>query len=326
MSTIIGRVVVGAVVVLALASCNKTQDAAAKGAGAAEKVKIGFSISDLSNPIWVAMYQNMQKRADELGAELVVNDAKTDPNSQIAAIENFITMGCQSIIVHAFDKEASIPVVKEALSKGIKVISYDVRLEGTDSYCGLDNYAVGKTIGQAAGAWINEHLGGKAEVGICGYPLISIIVERQKGIEDGLAETAPGATIVARVTAGYTPEGVTEGENFVQAHPNMNVVCGINDAGILGVYEAFKAAGKTGSDVALFGCDATMDALNAIKEGGIYRGTIALDTVAKGAEMIDAAYKAALGQEFPKEIIMKSTVVNLTNVDEYIAKYGQYSK
>lgn len=285
-----------------------------------EKVKIGFTISDLSNPIWVQMYQKMQEKAKELGAELIVNDAKNDPNSQIDAIENFITMGCQSIIVHAFDQEASLPVVKEALSKGIKVISYDVNLEGTDIYCGLDNYQVGKIIGSAAGKWINDNLNGIAEVGICGYPTISVIVERQKGIEDGLKETAPKAKIVSTVTAGYTPEGVTEGENFLQAYPNINVVCGINDAGILGVYEAFKAANHTDKTVALFGCDATDDALDAINENGIYRGTISLDTVGAGAKMIDAAYNAALGKEFPKEIIMEGTVVTKDNVADFIKK------
>jgi len=231
----------------------------------------------------------MQKRADELGVQLIVNDAKNDPNSQINAIENFIISGCQAIIVHGFNLESAKSASEDAMAKGVKVISYDVKIDGTDGWLGVANYELGLEIGKQAGKFINEVLGGSAEVGICEYPTISIIVERAQGIKDGLLSVAPNAKIVASATAGYVNEGVSVGENFLQAHPNMQVVAGINDGGILGVYEAFKAAGKTGATIGLFGCDATADALNAIADEGIYRSTIYLNMVEAAYTLVDMA-------------------------------------
>jgi ribose transport system substrate-binding protein len=282
-----------------------------------QAIKIGFTIGDLTNPVWVSMYQEMEKKAKELGAQILVNAANYDVNSQINAIENFITAGCQVIIIHAFDYESAVPAAAKAQAQGIKILAYDVDLPNSDARCILDNYATGKVIGKMAGNWINQNLDGKGVVGVCGFPHITIIVERQKGIEDGLLEASPTSQIVARVRAGLPEEGVKEGENFIQAHPNMNVVCGINDAGILGVYEAFKGAGWDKRNVALFGCDAVTDAINAIDENGIYKGTVFLQTDWAGGRMIEEAVKMAKGQPYEETIIMPGEEVTYSNINNY---------
>jgi ribose transport system substrate-binding protein len=307
-----------------LVACNSGSKAASSETSAQEvsdteePIRIGFSISDLSNPVWVEMYNKMQAKAEELGAEIIVNDAKSDPNSQINALENFIASECDAIIVHAFDPEASVPTIDKAMEAGIKVVAYDQKIDRYDAYVGVDNYKLGTAIGEQAAKWINENLGGNAEIGVCGYPTIPIIVEREQGIKDALAKYAPNATIVATATAGYTPEGVKVGENFLQAHPNMNVVVGINDGGILGVYEAFKSAGKEGDTYGLFGCDATSDALDAIKVGGIYRGTIQLDTALAGETLVQLAVDTAKGKEVTKDVLFEMAPVDNSNVDQYI--------
>jgi ABC-type sugar transport system substrate-binding protein len=127
------KAVLGFVLILAvttIATAGGKADKSTPGNG----IKIGFSIATLTNPIWTNMYLNMDKRAKELGAELFVNDANNIAASQITAIENFISMGCQVIIVHAFDYEAAIPAVANAKSKGVKIISYDVKLPDTEAF------------------------------------------------------------------------------------------------------------------------------------------------------------------------------------------------
>ena len=47
---------------------------------------------------------------------------------------------------------------------------------------------------------------------------------------------------VAEALGGHTTNGVTAGENWLQMGIDINLVVGINDAGCLGVYEAFNAA------------------------------------------------------------------------------------
>jgi ABC-type sugar transport system substrate-binding protein len=291
--------------------------------GKENAITIGFSIGDLSNPIWVTMVQSMQEKAESLGAQFVYKDYKQNIGTQIDDIENFLTMGCQVIIIHAMDYEAAVPLVTEAVGKGVKVISYDVNLPGSDAYCGVDNTIVGKAIGTMAGNWINENVDGKGVVGIFGYPTILAILERENGIKAGVMETAPQSIIVSSVAAGLAEQGVTEGENFMQAFPNINAVVGINDAAILGAYEAFNAAGWGGRNVGLFGCDAVEDALQAInRDGSIYKGTVFLDVIVQGGIMIENAVKMAKGEPFEKNMLAAPILITKDNVPQYIGVYG----
>jgi ABC-type sugar transport system substrate-binding protein len=260
----------------------------------------------------------MQKKAEEFGVQLFVNDANNITATQITGIENFITMGCQVIIVHAFDYEAAIPIVEEAKTKGVKVIGYDVRLSGTDAFCGVDNTILGKYLGSLAGKWINENVGGNGIVGICGVPTITAILERENGIKAGIMETSPASKIVSVVAPGSVAGAVTEGENFLQAHPDINCVVSIADAFSLAVFEAFIAAGKSGANIGIFGCDAVPDALDAIALGDIYRGTQFLDAVNAGGRMIETSVKMAKGEPYDPDILMEPRAVTFENVREFI--------
>jgi ribose transport system substrate-binding protein len=287
-----------------------------------DKIKIGFSIGDLSNPIWITMVQNMQKKANALGVEFIYKDYKQNIGSQISDIENFLTMGCQVIIIHAMDYEAALPLVQEANNRGVKIISYDVNLPGSHGYCGVDNTIVGRAIGTMAGQWINEKAGGKGVVGIFGYPTILAILERENGIKAGLMETAPNSRIVGSVAAGFAEEGVTEAENFMQAFPDINAIIGINDGAILGAYEAFNAAGWGAKNIGLFGCDAVTDAMQAIDTPkSIYEGTIYLNVINAGDMMIENAIKMAKGEPYEKNMVLKPVLITKSNVKQYLDVY-----
>ena len=70
------------------------------------------------------------------------------------------------------------------------------------------------------------------------------------------------------------------------AHPDLSVVIGLNDDGILGAVQAFEQAGKDPTKVFLSGNDGTREALEAIQAGGYLTGTAALS--------IDAITKAVV--------------------------------
>jgi ribose transport system substrate-binding protein len=312
-------VLLGAVLILATTGCSKSaeqQIAAPQEAGG--KIKIGFSIATLTNPIWVDMYQNMEKRAAELGVQLYINDANNTAATQIAGIENFLTMGCQVIIVHAFEYEAAIPIVEEAMSRGVKVISYDVELPNADAFSGVNNTTLGEYMGTLAGQWINENADGKGVVGILGVPRITAILERENGIKAGIMKTAPESVILPTIACNNTAEAVGAGENLLQMRPDINCVVSIADVFSLGVFEAFMAADKSKTNIGIFGCDAVPDALAAIAQGDIYRGTIFLDAVGAGARMIDAAVKMTRGEPFDPFITLEPQTVTFENVQEFM--------
>lgn len=282
-------------------------------------IKIGFSIQDITNQAWAEMWTYMQAKAEELGVEVTLSDCQADPAKQIESLENFIQGGYDAIIVHCFDAESATSTLEAAKEKGIKILAYDTYLEIADCYYGLDNYAVGKQIAKNAADWMAVvHPEGEVEVGVCNYPLNQVCLDRAEGILAGLAEYAPNAKVVAEAQAGYTDEGLVVGEAFMQAHPNMKVVVGIDDAGLLGVYEAVKAAGKNTDDFGMFGIDALPEALKLISEGEIFRSTIYLDLNTVGEQMVDACTKMVKGESVEKMNYFMMVNLDVNNVAEYM--------
>jgi ABC-type sugar transport system substrate-binding protein len=95
-------------------------------------------------------------------------------------------------------------------------------------------------------------------------------------------------------------------------------VVSIADAFSLGVFEAFIAAGKSGANIGIFGCDAVPDALNAIALGDIYRGTLFLDAVRVGGRMVEMAVKLAKNEPFDPDIPMNIQPITFENVHEFL--------
>lgn len=285
-----------------------------------QDIKIGFSIQDISNPSWAEMYTHMEAKAEELGIQITLSDCKADPAKQIDSLENFINGGYDAIIVHCFDAESAKSTIEKAREKDIKVVAYDTKLDDADCYFGLDNYEVGKQIAKNAADFINETFeDGACEIGICNYPLNQVCLNRGEGIVDGLAEYAPNATVVAEAQAGYTEEGIEVGENFMQAHPDMKVIVGIDDAGLLGVYEALKGAGKQADkDMGMFGIDALEESLKLISEDTAFRSTIYLDLNTVGEEMVQSAYDLVKGEEVEKETYFPMETITIDNVADYM--------
>ena len=308
------------IIVSIFLGCNISGVTVAEGAPAAGKaIKIGFSIQDISNPVWSEMYIYMEGKAKELGAEITLSDCQADPAKQIQSLENFIQGGYDAIIVHCFDAQSATSTLQQAKDKGIKIVAYDTYVDSADCYFGLNNYEVGKVIAKNAADYIHKTFPGAAvEIGICNYPLNQVCLDRGAGIEDGLAEYVPDSKIVAKAQAGYVDEGIVVGEIFVQAHPNMKVICGIDDAGLLGVYESFKAAGHLPEDFGMFGIDALPEALRLISEGSIYRSTIFLDLNRIGEKMVQFAFDLVNGEEVEKTTYFPLETVTIDNVAEYL--------
>lgn len=289
--------------------------------GAAEKdkkqIRIGMSVLDLSNPFFVALTKAASEAAKENGVELTINDPKSKIELQVAAIETFIASKVDAIIVTSIDPAALNPLVKKARAQGIKVVVHTTKLAEYDAWVAADEYDMGMTLGLQAGEWIRDRLGGKAEVGILNYDIIPQVINRKKGIIDGIKKFAPNAQVVSDATAGSPTEGMQAVENFLQAHPNIKVVCGINDGGALGAYEAVVAAGKATDDFFIGGIDAVPEAVAKIKAGGIYRATVDQAPGIAGKTCVELALKAIRGQSFEKDYLQKLVPVNKSNIANY---------
>lgn len=304
-----------------LMACGSTSEKEEKSEGG-DGVKVGFVVSDMSDAFFAHLVESMQADAEAKGVTLTVKEC-TEISDKVTGIENFVQSGCDTIICHVTDADALKDAALAAEEAGVRFISYDSDIEGTSGFIGVDNYEYGYTIGKNAAEWINQTFDSSEEVkvGVCNYPDYPFLVVREEGILAALEELAPNAKVVVSAKAGYTPEGVEVGDAWVQSNPDLNVVVGINDAGVLGVYETFNAANIKGDKLGMFGGDAVDDALAALQSGGTFRGTVSSDMLAHVDYFIDAAIELAeKGSLEEREILFPLTPISIDNVEDYIAE------
>ena len=230
-----------------------------------KKVKVGMAVQDLSNPTWAGYCQAIKKEVDSKGGSLNFVSCESNVNKQITQIENFVASGVDVLIVHPADPAGVEDALKEARAKGVKVLAWDDNLENADMAWLIDNRKLGNVIGEQAAKWINEKLGGKAEVAILNYPQLPILLERGNGIKEAITKGAPNAKIVAETSAINPAEGITKMETIFQSNPNVKVVGCIGGGGSVGANEAAKAGNKITDDFGIFAADATQPELLAMK-------------------------------------------------------------
>lgn len=282
--------------------------------------KIGISVLTMSGQFFIDMVASAQKAVDAVGGELIVNDANNSSETQVAALENFIQAGVNGIIVTAVDPTALAPVVKEAKDAGIAVVCHTSKVDGYDAYIGADEYQLGYTQGLAVGKWIADKWGTeeKIEAGTLNYDLLESVIQRKVGIMEGVQENAPNVEFVADATAADQTEGMTATENFLQAHPELRIVCGVSDGAALGAYEAFKANQMTDPEKYIIaGVDATDEALNKISEGTIYQFTVDQNPTGTGQKLVDTCIAVIDGGQFEKDFNQELVAVTPDNIADY---------
>lgn len=290
---------------------------AATEAPAEKKMKVAYTLPDLSNTYFVEVSNGVKARCEELGIEVVIHDGKSDVANQVTAFENFIAQGVDAIIVSPLDEKALVPSVKAAVDAGITVIAGNQNVEGSQAFLTVPEYEYGLTIGEHAGQWIADKLNGEAEVAIFDYPELESIIARGDGIQDGILKVAPNAKIVARQSANNPEKGMAVMENILQAHPNVEVLVCVNDAGALGAYEVIVSANKASDKFYIGGLDATQEAISKIAEGGIYRATVDIQPFESGKLFVDTALKVIESGPIAETIEIPMKVVDASNVGDY---------
>jgi ABC-type sugar transport system substrate-binding protein len=289
--------------------------------GEVVKMKVGIMTMGLHQPYFVALsqgYKDVAEKYSGVDVEIVEVDPKNDPAQQVAAIENFIQLEVDAIIITAIDPEVVNPVIKEAMVAGIKVVAHYNVLAAQDLHSGISTYGMGFVAGQEAARWINEQLGGKAEVGLLIWDKTEFDIDRTLGMKDALAMYAPDAEVVAEAAADGIEVGLSAAETIIQAHPEVDVFVCYNDEGCLGALGAVEAAGLASENFGIFGVNASPEALDKIKEGTVFRGTASIDPYHHGRLEMEMAIRLVLEHFLPSSMEIVPVPVNIDNVDRFM--------
>ena len=114
-------------------------------AGSNPSLRIGFSLDTLKTERWQTDRDEFQKRAQALGAEVLIENADGDDDSQFQQCQKLIDAGIKVLVLIPHNTDSAARIVSAAKTKHVSVLSYDrlVRNSDVDLYVGFDNFAIG---------------------------------------------------------------------------------------------------------------------------------------------------------------------------------------
>lgn len=117
-----------------------------------DKIVIGFSMDTLVHERWLRDRDIFVAKAQELGAEVILQIAYSDSQEQEKQVQYLLDQGIDVLVLVPHDAVTAASMVKKAKDRGVKVISYDrlVKNANVDLYISFDNIKVGELMGQAA--------------------------------------------------------------------------------------------------------------------------------------------------------------------------------
>jgi len=220
---------------------------------AEEKPVVGLIMKSLANEFFRDMLEGTKEHEKKRGdyvLRAVGMQNETDFQSQINAVENFITQGVDVIVIAPADSRAMVRPIKKAIAAGIVVINFDVSLDpkakkdlGMElAFVGPDNRDGARLSAEALAKDLGE---GAKVVIIEGNPGADNALERKKGFEDAIKEGKLNL-VDSRTAHWETEEANTVFSNMLTAHPDIQGVMAANDSMAIGVIKALQSAGRAG--------------------------------------------------------------------------------
>ena len=245
-------------------------------ARAEDKPVVGLVMKSLANEFFKSMEEGARKFAAADGTFTLVPvgmNSETDIDTQISAVENFVTQKVDLICVAPADSVGLVAPVKRAIKAGITVVNFDVKLDDKALakaglkdlvFVGPDNregaYLAGKELASKLGK------GGKVFI-IEGNPGADNAQMRKAGFEKAAKEGGL-KVLVSRTAHWETEEANTLVTNLLTSHPDVQGIMAANDSMALGVVKALDAAGLSGK-ILVVGFDNIPAIQKLVKDGKV---------------------------------------------------------
>ena len=282
--------IVGALVAsLAIGMVSSTTAASAKGK--TKHLKLVFlSFAATNNSYDAPMLAAAKAEASKLNASLQVMDANNSPTTQYADFQNALAEGgVNGIITQPIESTNLVPLVAQAVKKGIRVVNVDqvmgpkyttsaVQVKGLSGNVTFDPWQLGSQWGalvvQACQA---KHLN-PCNVGYLYDIQQSTLDVALHGAFTIALKKDPNAKIVDTGQDFFTPTvGETAVQTMMTAHPEINLIAA-SDQGIEGA-----AAASSASKAVLVGFGGSQAGIAGVKSGRWF-GTVAQDPASEGKD------------------------------------------
>lgn len=287
-----------AVTVIFTGCGTRKQEEAATGTEVEEKIQIGLSMYSYVIERWTRDRDMFISTAEELGAEVNVQNANGDVQEQIEQIEYLIQKGMDVIDVIAVDREQLTDVIEKARSKGIRIVCYDriINDAEADLFISFDNVRVGELMGETMCERLPD--GGNVYV-INGPGNDNNVTMIRQGFEAAIKESSLKVVYSAECDNWRAELASDYAAEALKKEPDVaGIMCGNDDLAsqVINVLSENRLAGRvvvTAQDAELSACQRIVEGTQAMT---VYKP---VETLAKTAAELSVAL--ARGEDITSE-------------------------
>lgn len=295
----------------------------AEGSPDSKQLHIGVAAANFDDKWMSYMHEGFEQAAEKFDVKITMVDGKNDPAIQQGQVETFVTQGVDAIVIVPVQASSIGPILDEVERAEIPIVAVN-RFPEEPNFSRLATYVGSNEVfaGTVQAKEIAKLLDGKGDVviihGQLGHPAE---IGRTQGNKD-IFDDYPGINIVREDTSEWQRAKALElMENWIQTGINIDAVVANNDESAIGAAMALEQVGML-DDVLIAGVDATPDALKLMKDGKL-DVTVFQDAYGQGYGGIEAAIKAANGEDLPPMWEIPFEPVTPDLVDKYLALWGE---
>jgi len=274
----------------------------------------------------------MKAAAEKHNVELLLANSSNSLDREISLVDTYIAGKVDAILISPLSVKSSVTALKRAHDQGISVITYNgfILADFPEYVIESDQTALGTSTGEAARAYIEEKLGGKARVAMIEF--ISQSLEfghmRPDGFRSEITQL-PEVKIVAEQDAWLAPEAADVVENILTAHPDVDLIWAANEGGTVGAVTGVRNSGRAGQ-VVVFGTDMSEQIADfLLADDNVLQAVTAQNPFEMGFTALEAAVHVLAGDSLARKEYLPGTLFTRDNPDtvrQYKARLQELSR
>ena len=275
---------------------------------------LGFA-QDNEREFMNGVRRGLAAAASDRGMQFRVAQAGSDAKRQIEQVQQFRASHVGALVSAPVDAIALAPHLQQLIWSGAFVGA--VVPPPATEILNAPQYLTGRALGDAAAAYIRDHLRGRANVVLLTHDSLQFLAPRFVAMRDAL-KVLPGVSVIADLSPATVDKqgGAAAMRTVLLAHSSVDVVLGA-DTVVLGALATLRAAGKARPDQFLGGIDGEPEAVAEIKAGGPYKASISLNSPMFGYALGQHGADWMSGRNVPQAMDILPSAISLTNIAQY---------
>lgn len=269
-------------------------------------LKVGVCLLTRAHQFYKDLEAAMQAEAPKQNITLLIQASEGDAAVEQRTVQTMLSQGIDALILCPVNSQGSGSTVRLANEAKVPVFTADIAAKSGNVVCHVasNNEQGGELIGE----FLAEKIGGKGDVAIIDFPTVTSVQERVKGFEKAISRH-PGIKIVARPAPDMAVQAKAFpiAQDLLQSHPGLKGIFGINDDCALAAAQA--ASGPDWKNLVVVGFDATPQAQNVMRQGGVLKADAAQFPGVIGRAVVAAVARHSLGESLPKSAPIPTALV-----------------